>query len=77
MPGFVLESMMIDNILSRWPETANAFNRHRMACPGCAMAPFMTLTEACAAYGLDLKKVAHAVRQSIGQDVSSQREGSR
>jgi len=71
-----LESMIVGDILSRWPATADAFNRYRMACPGCVMAPFMTLAEACAAYDLNLKEVAHAVHQSIGQDFSSQQEGS-
>jgi len=76
MSESALESMIVGDILSRWPATADAFNRYRMACPGCVMAPFMTLSEACAAYDLDIKEVTHAVRQSIGQDFSSQQEGS-
>lgn len=66
MPEFALENTMVGEILERWPKTAVAFNRLGMACPGCVMAPFMTLDEACKAYGLDLTKVASAVRQNIG-----------
>lgn len=29
------------------------FMRHRMACPGCLMAPFMTVAEAAASYRVD------------------------
>lgn len=35
------------------PGAMTVFLRYRMACPGCVMAPFMTLAEAAAAYRLD------------------------
>ncbi len=66
MSEFALENTVVGEILDRWPNTAVAFNRHGMACPGCVMAPFMTLSEACKAYDLDLDSVATAVRQFIG-----------
>jgi hybrid cluster-associated redox disulfide protein len=37
-------------ILERSPQTASVFLRHRMACVGCAIAPFETLSEVCAIY---------------------------
>ncbi|MBO6518413.1 MAG: DUF1858 domain-containing protein [Rhodospirillales bacterium] len=77
MSEFALESMIVGDILARWPDSADAFNQHKMACPGCVMAPFMTLAEACDAYGLDLDEVADTLRQTIGPDMSSQQESMR
>ena len=36
------------------PRSGTAFLRRRMACVGCAMAPFDTLGEAAAVYGIEL-----------------------
>ncbi len=33
-----------------WPATARVFIRHKMACVGCIMAPFQTLSAAARAY---------------------------
>jgi hybrid cluster-associated redox disulfide protein len=40
-------------LMQRWPQTAALFTRRRMACPGCVMAPFMSVAEAAEAYGLE------------------------
>ncbi|HYG85596.1 MAG TPA: DUF1858 domain-containing protein [Azospirillum sp.] len=42
----------IAEVLQAWPQTMTVFLRRRMACPGCAMAPFMTVAEAAEAYGM-------------------------
>ena len=44
---------VVDVVLTERPATAEVFHRLRMACPGCAMASFMTLGEAAASYDLD------------------------
>ena len=36
-----------------------------MACPGCAMAPFMSLSEAAAAYGLSVDWLVSEVERAI------------
>ncbi|WP_042703347.1 DUF1858 domain-containing protein [Azospirillum sp. B506] len=36
------------------PAAVPVLLRHGLACPGCAMAPFMTVSEAAEAYGLEL-----------------------
>ena len=43
---------LIAEVLERWPPTLAVFLHRRMACPGCAMAPFMTVAEAAACYGV-------------------------
>jgi hybrid cluster-associated redox disulfide protein len=44
---------MVADIMARWPACTAVFVRRGMACPGCVMAPMMTLEEAAAAYRLD------------------------
>lgn len=60
-----LKSMTVGEFLDRWPETVSVFNRNGMACPGCAMAPFMTIAEACAAYKTDAAKFMTILRREI------------
>ena len=47
-----LDGMMVAEVMERWPVSVGVFNRRRMACPGCVMAPFMTVAEAAISYGL-------------------------
>lgn len=49
----VSADMLVANVMRRWPPTAAVFLRRRMACPGCPMAPFMTVVEAAKSYGID------------------------
>jgi hybrid cluster-associated redox disulfide protein len=60
MPPESLEQMIVGDVIERWPATVTVFHGHGMACPGCAMAPFMTVAESAAAYGL---KAADLVRE--------------
>lgn len=45
--------MLVADVIKAWPAVTPVFRRRHMACPGCAMAPFMTLTEAARSHGLD------------------------
>ena len=45
------ETLIVADVMNSWPETVPVFISHRMACPGCVMAPFMTVTEAALEYG--------------------------
>ncbi|MDF2233199.1 DUF1858 domain-containing protein [Albimonas sp. CAU 1670] len=40
-------------LFARQPEAAAAFWARGMRCPGCPIAPFHSLTDACAEYGVD------------------------
>lgn len=52
--GGIAAATTIEEVLRRRPRAARVFQRHRMACVGCAMAPFDTVAEAAAVYGLPL-----------------------
>jgi hybrid cluster-associated redox disulfide protein len=43
---------LVAAVLNNRPATLAVFLRRGMHCPGCRMAPFMTLAEAAASYGL-------------------------
>lgn len=48
-----LAQTMVGDLMSRHPATVKVFLRHRMACPGCLMAAFMTVAEAAVEHGVD------------------------
>lgn len=53
-----LNDMIVKDLMSRWPQTMAVFLRRRMACPGCLMAPFMTVSEAAAEHGIAADELA-------------------
>ena len=53
-----LDGMVVAEVMERWPASVGVFNRRRMACPGCVMAPFMTVAEAATSYGLSPAELA-------------------
>ncbi|NJN97385.1 MAG: DUF1858 domain-containing protein [Anaerolineales bacterium] len=61
-------SLTVEDLLAYWPQTIPVFIRHRMACVGCAMAPFETLAEVAAIYKLDLDSFLRELEQSISQN---------
>ena len=53
-------------LLRRCPAAIVVFTRRRMACPGCAMAPFDTLGDAAAAYGLEAAGFRKEIARCFG-----------
>ncbi|PJE29865.1 hybrid cluster protein-associated redox disulfide domain-containing protein [Pseudooceanicola antarcticus] len=43
----------LSELFAAWPQLASVFLGHRMLCPGCPIAPFHTITDACLEYDLD------------------------
>ena len=41
------------DLLANWPEMVAVFLAYRMLCPGCPIAPFHTVIDACDEYGLE------------------------
>jgi len=60
-----LETMSMDAIMRRWPETIRVVLRHHMLCVGCPMAPFQTVAEACRDNGVDKAVFLEDVRRVI------------
>lgn len=68
-----LLSMMVADVMARWPETVPVFNRRRMACPGCAMAPFMSVAEAARSYDLPGEVLARDLLGAVGATIGTRR----
>ncbi len=47
-----LNGMTIDQVLRRWPQTAQVFRHHSLDCLGCSIAPFCDVTAMADIYGL-------------------------
>lgn len=53
-------------LMRGWPETVGVFLRHRMLCPGCPIAVFHTVSDACMEYDLDLEAFADELLAASG-----------
>jgi len=49
---FIHPDMLVSELLSEWPQTIPVFLRHKMACVGCSMSGFETLSSAAQVYGI-------------------------
>ena len=47
----------VADLLARWPQVARVFVRHRMACVGCAIAPFESVAEVAAIYHVPVERL--------------------
>lgn len=56
--------LTVSDLIRRWPQTARVFLRHRMACVGCAVAPYMTVAEVATSYGLSAEAFVAELRAS-------------
>jgi hybrid cluster-associated redox disulfide protein len=56
----------VAEVMARYPRAGRVFFHHGMACVGCAMAPFDTLAEVAAVYGLDLRAFVAELGRLVG-----------
>lgn len=61
MPDVDFTELTIADLLQRWPWAARVFIDYKMKCPGCLLAPFMTLYDAACEYGVDAEDLKHDV----------------
>jgi hybrid cluster-associated redox disulfide protein len=57
--------MPVADVMRHWPETVGVFVARQMACPGCPMAPFMTVADAAREYHLDADELLAALVAKI------------
>ncbi len=62
-----LKGITVQEVMDRWPATVAVFNARRMACPGCAVAPFTTVAECAASYGIDASELARELADRIAE----------
>ena len=54
--------LSLARLFELWPGTPAVFLRHAMLCYGCPIAPFHTVIDACAEYGLDERAFDDALK---------------
>ena len=54
-------------VMDAHPGTIRVFVRRRMHCPGCAMAPFITIAEAAASYAVDAAELVADLRAAAAR----------
>ncbi|GGL96714.1 hypothetical protein [Pseudooceanicola nanhaiensis] len=52
-PDFDDPDLPLADLFAAWPLAAAAFLARGMLCPGCPIAPFHAITDACLEYDLD------------------------
>ena len=62
----LMADLTVAEVMDRWPQTIPVFFRYRMACVGCPIAPFETMAEVTAIYGLNLSRFLNELEQIIG-----------
>jgi hypothetical protein len=65
--------MTVAALLGRWPGLAQAFRRHGMSCPGCAMSRFDALDYVAQAYGLGRARWLSELRRSVRRRAGARR----
>lgn len=58
-------SMLIGEILHKYPQTASVLIDHGMHCLGCPSSQAETLSDACLVHGLESEKVVTAVNKAL------------
>ena len=61
----MISSMLVADVLERWPATAEVFITHATACVGCVLAPFCTVWDAAANYHQPPEQLAAELLQVI------------
>jgi hybrid cluster-associated redox disulfide protein len=65
--------MTVDETLARWPALAEVLVRRRMACAGCAMAPFERLSDVARAYGVSSARLLQELRARLDRPLRGRR----
>ena len=55
----------VSDLLAQWPETAVLFKKYNMACVGCVVAPFYSVDDAIAIYGLAREEFLNGLLELI------------
>lgn len=60
-----IATMTVSAVLNQWPQTAEVFNRYNMACVGCPVAPFYSVSEAAGVYNLPVDEFIAVLEKAI------------
>jgi len=58
-------------LLKKWPELISVFIRHRMACVGCSLSRFETVSDAVVVYNIPYDAFHQELLATIGDQVGN------
>jgi len=65
-----IANMTVSAVLDQWPQTADVFNQFNMACVGCPVAPYYTVTEAATVYKLSVDEFVAVLEKASKENQS-------
>ncbi|UCH12313.1 MAG: DUF1858 domain-containing protein [Candidatus Omnitrophota bacterium] len=65
MADKIKKEMSLAEIVQKYPETTEVFQKHGLHCIGCPIASFETLEQGAAAHGMDLKVLLEDLNKAI------------
>jgi hybrid cluster-associated redox disulfide protein len=64
----ITKDMTVDEVVQRFPETAQVFSRHGVACVGCSAAQEDSIEQSAAVHGLDPEQLVAELNATIAAD---------
>jgi hybrid cluster-associated redox disulfide protein len=61
----ISSNTLILDIVEGYPQTIAVFNQLNMACPGCPIAPFHTVSDSAREYGLRPEELLRALNNAV------------
>jgi hybrid cluster-associated redox disulfide protein len=58
----------VEETMQRWPVTIAVFQRHKMACVGCAVAPFFSVGKAATIYGIPVDQFVTELAAAVSAE---------
>jgi hybrid cluster-associated redox disulfide protein len=63
--------MAISELLRCWPQVIPVFQKHKMACVGCSMSDFETVSSASEIYQLSLESFINELQEAVRHEQNS------
>lgn len=67
-----LAKMTVDEVLRRWPQTAQVFRDYALACLGCAIAPFCEISNVATIYNIPVETLIADLKAAIAKSQKGQ-----
>lgn len=61
----ITKNMKIEEVLRKYPETAEVFVKHGFHCLGCIAASFESIEQGAVAHGIDVEKLIKDLNKAI------------
>jgi len=61
----ITKNMKIDEVLKKYPETAEVFAKHGFHCIGCIAASFESIAQGAVVHGIDVEKLVEDLNKTI------------